>query len=182
VVALSCAALLLVGHPARAARGDAGARRVVRAQATVVRTQFGRAESCFAQRSATCVANSTFALYADALDARTKVGTLLTHSLSTTIRTGVERYVAALDIQVRLSFQLYQAGLSRYIPRIDQAHAGDAELLGKMLLAAPGIAAKLGVADGGFRLVINNGRDAGESVPHLHIHLLGGRALQWPPG
>jgi hypothetical protein len=121
VVALSCAALLLVGHPARAARGDGGARRVVRAQATVVRTQFGRAESCFAQRSATCVANSTFALYADALDARAKVGTLLSHSLSTTIRTGVERYVAALDIQVRLSFQLYQAGLSRYIPRIDQA-------------------------------------------------------------
>src|SRR4029078_5296498 len=101
--------------------GDAGALRVVRAQATVVRTQFGRAESCFAQRSATCVANSTCARYADALDARAKVGTLLAHSLSTTIRTGVERYVAALDIQVRLSFQLYQAGVALYIPR--RAHA-----------------------------------------------------------
>jgi histidine triad (HIT) family protein len=51
-----------------------------------------------------------------------------------------------------------------------------------MLLAAPAIAQKLGIAESGFRIVINNGRDAGESVPHLHIHLLGGRALAWPPG
>jgi histidine triad (HIT) family protein len=51
-----------------------------------------------------------------------------------------------------------------------------------MLLAAPEVARKLGVAESGFRIVINNGRDAGESVPHLHIHVLGGRRLQWPPG
>jgi histidine triad (HIT) family protein len=70
----------------------------------------------------------------------------------------------------------------RVIPRIAAAESGDAELLGKMLLAAPAIAQKLGIAESGFRIVINNGRDAGESVPHLHIHLLGGRALAWPPG
>jgi histidine triad (HIT) family protein len=70
----------------------------------------------------------------------------------------------------------------RVIPRIAAAERGDAELLGKMLLAAPAIAQKLGIAESGFRIVINNGRDAGESVPHLHIHLLGGRALAWPPG
>jgi histidine triad (HIT) family protein len=51
-----------------------------------------------------------------------------------------------------------------------------------MLLASREIAEKLGVLESGYRLVINNGRDAGESVPHLHIHLLAGRALQWPPG
>ena len=70
----------------------------------------------------------------------------------------------------------------RVIPRIDAAGEDDGPLLGRMLLAVPQIARKLGLAEGGFRLVINNGRDAGESVPHLHIHLLGGRALAWPPG
>ena len=70
----------------------------------------------------------------------------------------------------------------RVIPRIADAQAADAELLGRMLLAAPEVARKLGVAENGFRIVINNGRDAGESVPHLHIHVLGGRRLQWPPG
>lgn len=71
----------------------------------------------------------------------------------------------------------------RCIPRIAEAREeSDAALLGKMLCAAPGIAEKAGVAQSGFRLVINNGRDGGESVPHLHIHLLGGRPLAWPPG
>ena len=70
----------------------------------------------------------------------------------------------------------------RVIPRLDQAAESDAALLGRMLLATPQIARSLGVAESGFRIVINNGRDAGESVPHLHIHLLGGRPLAWPPG
>lgn len=70
----------------------------------------------------------------------------------------------------------------RGLPRIAEATSDDAALLGRMLVAAPAIARKLGVGESGFRLVINNGPDAGESVPHLHIHLLGGRALQWPPG
>jgi histidine triad (HIT) family protein len=70
----------------------------------------------------------------------------------------------------------------RVVPRIAAAGADDAGLLGRMLLAAPEIARQLGVAESGFRIVINNGRDAGESVPHLHIHVLGGRSLSWPPG
>jgi histidine triad (HIT) family protein len=63
------------------------------------------------------------------------------------------------------------------------AEATDAEqsLLGHLLLTAKKQAAKLSL-EGGFRLVINNGKDGGESVPHLHVHLLGGRSLQWPPG
>jgi histidine triad (HIT) family protein len=68
------------------------------------------------------------------------------------------------------------------IGRIALAEKDDAELLGRMLLASKEIAAKLGVLETGYRLVINNGRDAGESVPHLHIHLLAGRNLHWPPG
>ena len=70
----------------------------------------------------------------------------------------------------------------RVIPRLGAAAEEDAALLGRMLLATREIARTLGVAESGYRVVINNGRDAGESVPHLHIHLLGGRALQWPPG
>jgi histidine triad (HIT) family protein len=55
-------------------------------------------------------------------------------------------------------------------------------LLGKLLLAANKIAAKLELADDGFRYVINTGNDGGQTVFHLHLHILGGRALSWPPG
>lgn len=68
------------------------------------------------------------------------------------------------------------------IPRIADATAEDERVLGHLLLKAAGIAKDLGVDQSGFRLVINNGPDAGESVPHLHCHILGGRALAWPPG
>ena len=68
------------------------------------------------------------------------------------------------------------------IPRLAEADAAHADLLGRMLLATREIAEKLGVIGSGYRVVINNGLDAGESVPHLHIHLLAGRALAWPPG
>lgn len=70
----------------------------------------------------------------------------------------------------------------RVIPRIAAASADDAALLGRMLAASGEVAKKLGVAESGYRLVINNGPDAGETVPHLHMHLLGGRNLAWPPG
>jgi histidine triad (HIT) family protein len=70
----------------------------------------------------------------------------------------------------------------RPISRLAAASADDAALLGRMLLATREIAEKAGVLESGYRIVINNGRDAGESVPHLHIHLLGGRPLAWPPG
>ncbi|MEO7298249.1 MAG: histidine triad nucleotide-binding protein [Verrucomicrobiota bacterium] len=68
------------------------------------------------------------------------------------------------------------------IPRIAEATPDDHMVLGHMLLKAAEIAAKSGLKKNGYRLVINNGPDAGESVPHLHLHILGGRALEWPPG
>ena len=67
--------------------------------------------------------SSTFTLYAEAVQARAAVAALLTRTLSASVRVGIMRYAATLDTQVRLSFQLYQAGLSRYIVRIDQALA-----------------------------------------------------------
>ena len=67
------------------------------------------------------------------------------------------------------------------IPRVGEADPVDQSLLGHLLLTAAEMARKLNL-EGGFRIVINNGSDGGESVPHLHVHLLGGRALTWPPG
>ena len=68
------------------------------------------------------------------------------------------------------------------IPRIAEAEPEDHQVLGHLLLKAKDIADDLGLHENGFRLVINNGKDAGESVPHLHLHVLGGRAMTWPPG
>lgn len=68
------------------------------------------------------------------------------------------------------------------IPRIAEAVPADHQVLGHMLLKASEIAQTEGLGETGFRLVINNGPDGGESVPHLHLHILGGRAMSWPPG
>lgn len=70
----------------------------------------------------------------------------------------------------------------RAIPRVAEAAPDDAALLGRLLLTAARIARSEGISDSGFRLVVNNGGDGGETVPHLHVHLLGGRELGWPPG
>jgi len=70
----------------------------------------------------------------------------------------------------------------RVIPRIAEAQTSDGALLGRLLLRAKQIAADLGLSETGFRLVINSGRNGGETVPHLHVHVLGGRPMHWPPG
>lgn len=67
------------------------------------------------------------------------------------------------------------------IDRLANAGSGDQALLGHLLLAAGKIARQLGVGDA-FRLVVNNGPDAGQSVFHLHLHILAGRPMRWPPG
>ena len=65
---------------------------------------------------------------------------------------------------------------------VADAKPEDAELLGKLLLAAAQVAREQGLEEDGYRLVTNVGRLGGQSVYHLHIHLLGGRQLRWPPG
>jgi histidine triad (HIT) family protein len=67
------------------------------------------------------------------------------------------------------------------IPRLVDAQPEDAALLGHLMLTANKIAQQLGVGDA-FRLTVNNGADAGQSVFHLHLHILAGRAFKWPPG
>jgi histidine triad (HIT) family protein len=69
----------------------------------------------------------------------------------------------------------------KVIPRIAEAEETDQVLLGKLLLTAARLAVESGL-ENGYRIVINNGPDGGESVPHLHVHLLGKRPLAWPPG
>ena len=69
----------------------------------------------------------------------------------------------------------------KLIPRIAEATGDDGKLLSHLLLKAAEVAKKLSLKSG-YRLVINNGADGGETVPHLHVHLLGGRHLAWPPG
>ncbi len=68
------------------------------------------------------------------------------------------------------------------IPRIGLATELDQNLLGHLLLIAGKVATAEGLGTDGFRLVINHGPNGGEAVPHLHIHLLGGRQMKWPPG
>ena len=70
----------------------------------------------------------------------------------------------------------------RPIPRIALATATDQETLGHMMLKVGEIARSQGFAEDGFRTGINNGPHGGEAVPHLHLHILAGRQLQWPPG
>ncbi len=68
------------------------------------------------------------------------------------------------------------------IERIGVATVDDERLLGHLLTVAAEVARLEKISESGYRLVINNGPHAGEAVPHLHVHLLGGRAMQWPPG
>ncbi len=70
----------------------------------------------------------------------------------------------------------------RHIPTINDATAEDRETLGHLMIAAAKLARERGHADAGYRLVTNCNRDAGQSVFHVHLHLLGGRPFSWPPG
>ena len=92
-----------------------------------------------------------------------------------------ERCVAFRDISPQAPLHILVVPRKR-ITRIALAGSENEALLGHLLLTAAEVARKEGVSESGYRIVINNGPDGGEAVPHLHVHLLGGRALEWPPG
>jgi histidine triad (HIT) family protein len=69
-----------------------------------------------------------------------------------------------------------------HIASINELNGTQAQTIGKLHVVARDLARELGVFAGGYRLVINTGQDAGQSVEHIHLHLLGGRHLKWPPG
>ena len=79
-----------------------------------------------------------------------------------------------------LSWKYAEGYPAKPIERLAKAEESDAPILAHLMLKVPEIAKKCGLDDG-FRVVINNGLLAGETVPHLHIHILGGRPLHWPP-
>jgi histidine triad (HIT) family protein len=70
----------------------------------------------------------------------------------------------------------------RHITGVHEATPSDVEVLGRVVVAARDVAEKLGLGAGGYRLVFNQGPDAGQSVFHAHCHVLGGRPMAWPPG
>jgi histidine triad (HIT) family protein len=69
----------------------------------------------------------------------------------------------------------------KVIPKLDAAEADDTELLGNLLQTVKKVAAQAGL-EKGYRVVINTGDDGGQTVHHMHLHILGGRQLSWPPG
>lgn len=70
----------------------------------------------------------------------------------------------------------------RHIAGIAQATPEDEAILGRLLLAARRVAELTGIAESGFRTVVNNGANAGQTVFHVHVHVMGGRPMAWPPG
>ena len=92
-----------------------------------------------------------------------------------------EEFIAFRDIAPKSPVHVLVVP-KKVIACVATAIPDDAMILGKLLLAAAQVARELGLETSGYRLVINNGRDAGEAVPHLHVHLLGGRPMSWPPG
>lgn len=70
----------------------------------------------------------------------------------------------------------------RHIGTLNELNAEDAKLIGEMVLAAKHLAAQENLAESGYRVLMNCNRDGGQSVYHIHLHLLGGRYMKWPPG
>jgi histidine triad (HIT) family protein len=92
-----------------------------------------------------------------------------------------EHVVAFRDIQPQAPVHVLVVPRKPLVSVAD-ASIEDAELLGRLLLAAAKVARSLGLEDDGYRLVTNIGEYGGQSVFHLHVHLLGGRKMGWPPG
>ncbi|HYF97383.1 MAG TPA: histidine triad nucleotide-binding protein, partial [Coxiellaceae bacterium] len=70
----------------------------------------------------------------------------------------------------------------KHIATFNELEESDAELIAKLNMSAKRLAHELGIAESGYRLVLNCNAEGGQSVHHIHLHLLGGRAMQWPPG
>jgi histidine triad (HIT) family protein len=70
----------------------------------------------------------------------------------------------------------------KHIASVSELEPEDGELIGKLFIVARDLARQEGISEGGYRMVVNAGADAGQTVFHIHLHLLGGRGLGWPPG
>lgn len=70
----------------------------------------------------------------------------------------------------------------KHISSMNEANDADRQVLGELMLRAKAIANELGINESGYRMVVNTGRGVGQTVFHIHLHLMGGRAMGWPPG
>jgi histidine triad (HIT) family protein len=70
----------------------------------------------------------------------------------------------------------------KHVASIAELHEADTSLLGHLMLTGGKVAKQKGIAEGGYRLVVNTGKNGGQTVFHLHLHVLGGRPMHWPPG
>jgi histidine triad (HIT) family protein len=94
-----------------------------------------------------------------------------------------EECLAFADVNPQAPFHALVIPKSPHLPMIQDAQRGrDEALLGKLMVTATEVAASAGLKPDGYRLVINNGKHGAQSVYHLHIHIMGGRQMQWPPG
>ena len=92
-----------------------------------------------------------------------------------------EKFLAFRDIDPKAPTHILVIP-RRHIAGLTELEDSDNGLAGELMLTAVSIAAKEGLADAGYRFVINSGSDGGQTVDHLHLHILGGRHLAWPPG
>ena len=92
-----------------------------------------------------------------------------------------ERLIAIKDINPQAPTHLLLVP-KRHIPTLNDLAAGDDQIVGELVRRAAAIAKDQGIDAGGFRTVFNTNRDAGQTVFHIHLHLIGGRSLSWPPG
>lgn len=92
-----------------------------------------------------------------------------------------EKFLAFRDIDPKAPSHILVIP-RRHIAGLTELESTDSGLAGELLLAATGIAATEGLSENGYRFVINSGSDGGQTVSHLHLHILGGRHLAWPPG
>jgi histidine triad (HIT) family protein len=92
-----------------------------------------------------------------------------------------DRVLAFNDINPQAPFHILVIP-KRHIASLNDLQPGDDQLVGELLRRAAAIAAERGISAGGFRTVFNTNRDAGQTVFHIHLHLLGGRSMTWPPG
>jgi histidine triad (HIT) family protein len=90
--------------------------------------------------------------------------------------------VAFRDLNPQAPVHVLVVPVAHYDAVRDVSGAEGERLLGRLLAFAAELAAEMGLDAGGYRIVTNTGKDGGQSVPHLHLHLLGGRRLRWPPG
>jgi histidine triad (HIT) family protein len=92
-----------------------------------------------------------------------------------------ERLLAFNDINPQASTHVLVVP-KRHIASLNELSADDDQIVGEVVRRAAAIAKDRGISDGGFRAVFNTNRDAGQTVFHIHLHLIGGRSLAWPPG